>query len=121
MSANPIIDIVAGNAHTTSATTTTLITLTPPADGLTIHVHWTAVGIESVSGEITTYEAIASFKNPAGAMAQSGTTTILHEVDEDTNVVFVESAVDASILLRVTPSADTSDWSAWAQVTYIVV
>lgn len=117
--ANPIIHVVAGSA-TTTGSTTTLISYVPDNSDVVIHVHWTVVGRETSSGQITTYEAIASFKNPSGSMAQSGTTTVLHEVDEDTNVTFTETGSGAAILLQVNPSPDTTQWSAWAQFTVYV-
>lgn len=116
---NPIIEKLAGNARTTSATTTTLISFEFPSDDLSAHVHWTVVGKETTSGQITTYEAIASYDNTSGTVTKIGSTSSLHEVDEDTNVTFTEDASGSTARLRVTPSTDTTDWSAWATITFL--
>ncbi len=119
MASNPIIDRPADSLQTSAASLTTLLTYTPPANDLAFKVHWHAVGRETVSGEISSVERIAAFENTSGTMAQVGTGDSLHDEDEDTNVVFQESASGNTILLEVTPAVDTTDWSVWAEITVL--
>lgn len=119
MARNPTIERYATSTQTSAASIITLISFTMPEDDIACQVDWQAVGVEATGGQVTSYKAYATFDNPSGTVAKVGSTTTTFEIDEDTNVVFTEDTDGTNIRLRVTPSSDTTDWVAWATVTFL--
>ena len=107
--------------NTTDATVTTMETITPVADSVTI-VEARVVGTVD-EGDSAGYRLIGTFKkNTAGTVTQVGFTDIVSNNEDNTAWVVEMVAAAATIVLRVTGAAATViDWTSATVKTTAVI
>ncbi len=106
------VDINPVNVQTTDATVTTLDSFTI-ASGSAVVVSWLVSAIQSTSANAAGYSVAACFRNNAGTVTQSGTTTVTVIGESDSAWDCTADNSTTTIRLRVTGKAATTiQWTA---------
>jgi hypothetical protein len=112
-------DVIAVGGQAAGGGTVDLLSYTI-ANGQILHVHVTAGARDIVTGDVASYERIATFEQTGGALALVGAVSTPHTAEEVDGWDATLLVVGAAAVFRGTGgAANATDWDIWAELTIV--